>query len=144
MAEEIIIEEETTVVTENNVVVGGTRKVIVTAVGFGAFAQEQTGRLLTKLVEQGESAQSDTQQRLQEISNRRAETNARVGQELDRRLGSLLNMFNIPSKSDIDELTEKINDISVRIEALNAQANSEAVPTEEVEDGAESDTAVSE
>ena len=136
MSEEIIIEEETTVITENNTIVGGTRKVIVTAVGFGAFAQEKTGEMLTKLIEQGESAQSNTQERLQTIAERRAETNARVGQELDRRLGNLLNIFNIPSKSDIDALTEKINELSVRIEALNAET---AASVEEAEETAVSD-----
>ncbi len=139
MSEEIMIEEETTVITENNVVVGGTRKVVVTAIGFGAFAQEKTGQLLTKLIEQGETAQSDTQQRLQTIAERRAETNARVSQELDRRLGNFLNLFNMPSKADIDELTEKINTLSARIEALTVEAQNAAAETAEPSE----DTAVS-
>lgn len=128
MTEEIIIEEETTVITENNVVIGGTRKVVVTAIGLGAFTQEKTGQLLTKLVEQGEATQANTQQRLQTISERRAETNKRVGAELDKRFGNWLNIFNMPSKSDIDELSEKINDLTKRIEALNAQKVAASVP----------------
>lgn len=140
MSEEIMIEEETTVVTENNIVVGGTRKVVVTAIGFGAFAQEKTGQLLTKLIEQGESAQTDTQQRLQTIAERRAETNARVSQELDRRLGNLSNLFNMPSKADIDELTERINTLSARIEALTVEAQNAATEsTEPSEETAVSD-----
>ncbi len=130
MAEEIMIEEETTVITENNVVVGGTRKVIVTAVGFGSVAQEKTGQLLTKLVTQGESAQSTAQERLQAIAERRAETNQRVSQELDRRFGRFFNIFNIPSKADIDELTEKIDAISARLETLTAVSPTTLPPTE--------------
>lgn len=122
MTEEIIIEEETTIITENNVIVGGTRKVVVTAVGLGAVAQEKTGQLFTRLIEQGETRQAKRQRQREELAQRRLETNKRVSAELDKRFGKWLNLFNLPSKADIDQLTAKINDMTERLEALNAQA----------------------
>ena len=130
MAEEIIVEEETTTITQNNVIIGGTRRVVVTAVGIGAVAQEKTGQLFTKLIEQGETRQAKRQERLQALAQRRAETNKRVNAELDRRIGNWLNIFNIPSKADIDDLTAKINDISKQLEALNTQATNQVDPAE--------------
>ena len=142
MSEEIIIEEETTVITENNVIVGGTRKVVVTAVGLGAVAQEKTGQLFTRLIEQGETRQTKWQKRQEELAQRRAETNKRVSAELDKRVGKWLNLFNLPSKADIDELTAKINDMTERLESLNAQAALPAVTeVEEIVSQEESDTA---
>lgn len=134
MAEEIIVEEEITTITQNNVIIGGTRKVVVTAVGLGAVAQEKSGQLFTKLVEQGETRQARRQERLEALAQRRAETNKRVGEELDRRIGNWLNLFNIPSKADIDALTTKINDISERLEVLNAQAATPVQPAEIAEE----------
>ncbi len=134
MAEEIIVEEEITTITQNNVIIGGTRKVVVTAVGLGAVAQEKSGQLFTKLVEQGETRQARRQERLEALAQRRAETNKRVGEELDRRIGNWLNLFNIPSKADIDALTTKINDISERLEVLNAQTATPVQPAEIAEE----------
>ncbi len=134
MAEEIIVEEEITTITQNNVIIGGTRKVVVTAVGLGAVAQEKSGQLFTKLVEQGETRQARRQERLEALAQRRAETNKRVSAELDRRIGNWLNLFNIPSKADIDALTTQINDISERLEVLNAQAANPVQPAQITEE----------
>jgi polyhydroxyalkanoate synthesis regulator phasin len=134
MAEEIIIQEEITTITQNNVIIGGTRKVVVTAVGLGAVAQEKSGQLFTKLIEQGETRQAKRQARLEVLAQRRAETNKRVSAELDRRIGNWLNLFNLPSKADIEALTAKINDISERLEVLNAQEATPVQPAEIAEE----------
>lgn len=132
MSEEIIVEEETTEETSENIIVNNTRRVLLAAVGLGTLAYEGAEKVVQRLVDKGELAEEDGRSILQTLSEKRAEkvqaSNQRVREEVDRRMGSLLNRMNMPSKEDIDQLNEKIAALSSKVEALLAEEAQAAEP----------------
>lgn len=154
MSEEITIEEEGTESSSENLVVDNTRRVLLAAVGLGTLAYEGAEKVVRRLVDKGELAEEDGRSILQTLADKRAQkvqaSNERVRQEVDRRMGSLLNRMNMPSKRDIDQLNEKIAALSAKVEALKSEetqsapaastpeADSAALPPETESEPAES------
>lgn len=91
------------------------RRVVLAAVGAVALAQDEVEDFVNRLVERGEIAERDARKLMREVTARRRK---RVGKQMDKRLEGILDSLNIPSKSDIDELSHKIAVLSTKIEEL--------------------------
>jgi polyhydroxyalkanoate synthesis regulator phasin len=91
------------------------RKVALAAVGAAALAQDELEDFVNRLVERGEIAEKDARKLIREVSDKRRK---KVEGELDKRLESLLDQLDIPSKADIDELSAKITTLTHKVEAL--------------------------
>jgi polyhydroxyalkanoate synthesis regulator phasin len=91
------------------------RKVVLAGVGAVALAQDELEDFVNRLVERGEIAERDARKLMREVTTKRRK---RVEKEMDKRLESILDSLNIPSKSDIDELGHKIATLSTKVEEL--------------------------
>ncbi len=135
MAEEIVVEEELNDETSENIIANNTRRVLLAAIGLGTLAYENAEKVVQRLVDKGELAEEDGRSILQTLAEKRAEkvqaSNQRVKEEIERRMASLLNRMNMPSKQDIDQLNEKIALLSSKVEALLAEEAEEPAPAEE-------------
>lgn len=121
MAEKInIVEEE--VSEETNPIFSGLRRVLMAGIGAVSLAQEEVESFVNKLVERGELAEKDGRKLIDEFSeNRRKraeESTKKVETEVEKRMESLLNRMNIPSKSDIDSLSKKVAELTKKVDAL--------------------------
>lgn len=124
MAEKIEIEEEA-VEEAKNPFVEGIRRVLLAGVGAVTVAQDEAERFVHKLVEKGEIAEKDGRTLLNELAENRKqraqESSKRVSDELEKRMESLLNRMNIPTKSDIEQLSSKVGELTKKIETLKEQ-----------------------
>ena len=124
MAQKIDVKEEV-VEAESNPFVDGIRRVLLAGVGAVSLAQDEAEKFVHKLIEKGEIAEKDGRSLLTELADKRKEraqeSGKRVSDELEKRMESLLNRMNIPTKADIEQLSSKVAELSKKIEALKEQ-----------------------
>ena len=105
-----------------NALLSGLRRVLMAGVGAVALTQEQMEEFVGKLVERGEIADGDARKLISDVVDRRKRTlqdsTKRAEEELDKRIEGLLVRMNIPSKGEIDALSDKIADLSRKVEQL--------------------------
>lgn len=129
MAEEIeIIEEEESL--GSNPFVSTVRRVLMAGVGAVVLAQEEVEDFVQKLVERGELAEQDGRKLITDLREKRksaqdsAQTRVQeTGATVDRGMEGMLGRMNIPSKSDIETLSEKITTLSEKVDALKAETD---------------------
>lgn len=124
MAEKIKVEEEVVEETSNPFV-EGVRRVLLAGVGAVSLAQDEAEKFVQKLIEKGEIAEKDGRSLLNDVAENRKkrakESGQRVSDELEKRMESLLNRMNIPTKSDIEQLSKKVAELTKKIDALKEQ-----------------------
>lgn len=106
----------------NNTFLNGLRRVLMAGIGAVALTQEQIEDFVNKLVERGEIADGDARKLIGDVIDRRkrmVQDGTRKAEEgLDKRIEGLLSRMNIPSKSEIDSLSQKIADLSHKVDEL--------------------------
>jgi poly(hydroxyalkanoate) granule-associated protein len=120
MAEIEIIEEE--VNEEPNALLETVRRVLMAGVGVVVLAQEEVEEFVNKLIERGEIAEKDGRKLINEvIENRKKQaqdTKQATQEEFDKRLESILDRLNIPTRGDIDTLNTKVTELNAKVEEL--------------------------
>lgn len=128
----IEVEVEETTVNLQSVVVDNVHKVFLVGLGAAAMAQDEIVTLIDKFVEQGEQTEQKARETIGEmVENRKKnvedarknveEANKKAEEEMTNRMQSALNRFNIPSRSEIKALNEKIINLSDKIDELNKE-----------------------
>lgn len=106
----------------SNALLSGLRRVLMAGVGAVALTQEQIEEFVGKLVERGEIADGDARKLVSNVVDRRKRTlqdgTKRAEEEWDKRIEGLLTRMNIPSKGEIDALSDKIADLSRKVDEL--------------------------
>lgn len=120
MTNQTEISEEAT--EASNALLSGLRRVLMAGVGAVALTQEQIEDFVGKLVERGEIADGDARKLVSDVIDRRKKTlqdsSKRAEESVDRRIEGLLARMNIPSKSEIEILSEKISVLSRKVDEL--------------------------
>lgn len=96
-----------------------SRRVLLAAIGAAALAQDEIEDFVKKLVDRGEIAEKDGKKLVREVLDRRSKTSHEMEDQANKLLQEALKRMNIPSKKDIDELSEKIASLSRKIDDLN-------------------------
>lgn len=131
MAEVEIIVEETIEEPEPNPFFNLAHRVLLAGIGAVALTQEEIEKFVNRLVDRGEIAEQDGRKMLKDVMERRRskaeEVDAEVeeavdsaGSEVDRRIESILHKMNVPTKTDINALSEKITMLSEKVDQLNS------------------------
>ncbi len=122
MTEEVEVEEEILEESEPNPLLEMTRKILYASIGAVALTQEEVEKFVNKLIERGEIAEKDGRKLIKDMMRKRrrrgegVESDARS--QVDRRMTDILDRMNIPTKSDIDSLNEKITILTEKIDEL--------------------------
>ncbi len=99
------------------------RNVLLASIGAVVVAQEELEVFVNRLIERGELAEKDGRTLVQDLLERRKQNTERarseVSQELDKRVEEVLHRLNMPTKSDIDALSKKINALSRKVDQLS-------------------------
>ena len=89
------------------------RKVLLASIGAVALVQEEAEVFIHKLIEKGEISEKEGSGILKDFREKRKK---KAEEELDKRISSLVNRMNIPTKSDFDALSEKISELAAKLE----------------------------
>jgi poly(hydroxyalkanoate) granule-associated protein len=120
MAEIEIIEEVDN--EESNALLETVRRVLMAGIGAVVLAQEEIEEFVNKLVERGEIAEKDGRKLINEIVEKRkkkTQESVQAAQDgADKRFESLLDRLNVPTKSDIDALNDKVTELTNKVENL--------------------------
>lgn len=123
MMDQIEITEEVTEST--NTFLYGLRRVLMAGIGAVALTQEQIEDFLNKLVERGEIADGDARKLLGDVLDRRKNilqsSTKKAEEEYEKRVEGLLSRMNIPTKGEIETLSEKIAELGDKVDELNRQ-----------------------
>ena len=103
---------------EHNLFVGAVRKVLLASIGAVALAQEEIEDFINRLIERGEIAEKDGKKLVREIMDKRRKDAEHVEDKINSRVESVMDRMIVPSKADIDTLSEKTNLLSKKIDGL--------------------------
>jgi poly(hydroxyalkanoate) granule-associated protein len=94
------------------------RKVMLATIGAAVIAQEELEALVNRLVERGEIAEKDGKKLMHEMMDKRKSKTEKVEDEINKNITDVLERMNIPTRTDIDALSQKINGLSKKIDDL--------------------------
>ena len=94
------------------------RKVTLASIGAFAMAQEELEDFIQKLVERGEIAEKDGKKLMKELMEKRKKETAKAEDEMNKRVEDILTRMNVPTKSDIEALGDKISALSKKVDDL--------------------------
>ncbi len=118
MSEETIEVQDEVVAKDGNPMLTAVRKVLLAGVGVVALAQEEIEEFVNRLIERGEIAEKDGRRLVNDIMERRKKQVADAEEELEKRIESILNRMNVPTKADIDALSRKITNLTKKVDEL--------------------------
>ena len=113
--EELPIEPEK---PERSPLFEAARKVLLASIGAVALAQEEIEEFVERLVERGEIAEKDGRKLLREVMDKRKKSAQKAEDEVSKRVESVMDRMSVPSKADIDALSEKITVLTKKVEEL--------------------------
>lgn len=111
--EEIIQEAE-----EHPPLFEAVRKVLLAGIGAIALAQEEIEEFVNRLVERGEIAEKDGRKLVREVMDKRKKETEKAEDEVTRRVEGVLDRMSVPSKADIELLSQKISELSKKVDEL--------------------------
>jgi poly(hydroxyalkanoate) granule-associated protein len=94
------------------------RKMFLATIGAAAIAQEEIEALISRLVERGELAEQEGKKLAKEMMEKRKAKTEKVETELSKNLEGVLERMNIPSKADVEALSQKITGLSKKIDEM--------------------------
>jgi poly(hydroxyalkanoate) granule-associated protein len=110
--------EETEEEKERNPLFESSRRVLLAGIGAFALAQDEIEDFVDKLVERGEIAEKDGKKLVREVMEKRKKTTKGAEGEMNKRVQDVLDHLNVPTKSDIKSLGDKIVALTKKVEDL--------------------------
>lgn len=121
MTEPVELREEG--VDSSNALLGSLRRVLMASIGAFVLAQEEVEDFLGRLVDRGELADADARRLLNDVVDGRVrivtDGTRRAEGELDKRVETILTRLNMPSKSDIDALSDRVTELNQKVDELS-------------------------
>ena len=111
-----VVEEE--VVVEEPGILESLRRVLLASVGVVALTIEEIGELVDKLVERGEIAEQEGKKLVIEIKEKRKKKTDEAEVVASSRMREMMDKMDIPTKSDIEDLSAKIATLSKKVDEL--------------------------
>lgn len=110
-------------VDSSNALLGSLRRVLMASIGAFVLAQEEVEDFLGRLVDRGELADADARRLLNDVVDGRVrivtDGTRRAEGELEKRVETVLTRLNMPSKSDIDALSDRVTELNQKVDELS-------------------------
>jgi polyhydroxyalkanoate synthesis regulator phasin len=106
------------VVVEEASILESLRRVLLASVGVVALTIEEIGELVDKLVERGEIAEQEGKKLVTELKEKRKKKTDEAEDVASTRMREMMDKMDIPTKSDIDDLSAKIATLSKKVDEL--------------------------
>lgn len=100
---------------------GLVRRMMLAGIGAIALKHDEMEEFVDKLVERGEIAKTDGEELMKEMRERRKKYMQEHEEESypHKKVAEILEHFSVPTKSDFDELSQKINNLEKKIDKLS-------------------------
>ncbi len=98
--------------------VEAARKVLMASIGAFALGKDEIEDFINRLVERGEIAEKDGRKLMHDVLDKRKNRMEKAEDEITKRVEAVLERMSVPSKSDIDALSEKISALSQKLDDL--------------------------
>jgi poly(hydroxyalkanoate) granule-associated protein len=98
-----------------------TRKVVLASVGAVGLAQDELENFVNRLVKRGEIAEKDARKLLKEATEKRRRRTRGFDKQVGKNVDKVMDRMNIPSKKDIETLSDKISELSAKVEELKKE-----------------------
>jgi poly(hydroxyalkanoate) granule-associated protein len=115
---EILDEAPTNGKEEKNAMLEAARKVLMAGIGVFALGKDEVEDFVDRLIERGEIAEKDGRKLVHEVMDKRKKDAEKAEDEITKRVENVLDRMSVPSKADIDALSEKIVALSKKIDEL--------------------------
>jgi polyhydroxyalkanoate synthesis regulator phasin len=115
---EVVEVSEEEVVVEEASILESLRRVLLASVGVVALTIEEIGDLVDKLVERGEIAEQEGKKLILEIKEKRRKKTDEAEGIASSRMREMMDKMDIPTKSDIEDLSKKIATLSKKVDDL--------------------------
>ncbi len=107
-------------------------RLLLTSLGAIAITAEDARDFINRLVERGEAAESDVQKWVEDLQARGQAHSAELQQihqnalkktnvVVEEQVETILGRLNVPTRNDIEELSEKISALAQKVSALQAK-----------------------
>lgn len=103
---------------ERNRLFQAVRKVVLASIGAVGLAQDEAEDMVNRLVKRGEIAEKDARKLIREVGEKRSH---RAEKTVDKQMEKLLDRMNVPSKADIEALSQKIGELTAKVEELKKE-----------------------
>ena len=103
---------------DHNPLLEALRKVLLASIGAVALAQEEIEDFVNRLVEKGEIAEKDGKKLVHEVMDKRKKGAEKAEDEITKRIETVMERMSVPSKADIEALSEKISTLSKKVDKL--------------------------
>ena len=122
MSEQEIDIVESNTSEASNTLLESLRRVLMAGIGVAVLAQEEIEEFVTKLVDRGEIAENEGRSLIGDILERRKqevqERAKKATGSVDRNVEAMLSRMNVPTRSDINNLSEQISELSKKVDQL--------------------------
>ncbi len=115
---EVVEVNEERVDVEEPSILESLRRVLLASVGVVALTIEEVRELVDKLVDLGEIAEQEGIKLVIEIKEKRKKKTDKVEDLAFSRMNELMDKMDIPTKSDIDDLSAMITTLSKKVDEL--------------------------
>ena len=113
-----MVAEHTNGKEEQNALLEAARKVLLASLGAFALGKDEIEDFVDRLIERGEIAEKDGRKLVREVMDKRKKQAEKAEDEVSKRVESALDRMSVPSKADIETLSEKITQLSKKIDDL--------------------------
>lgn len=109
---------------EGSRMVGTLRKLVLASVGAVGIGKDEIQAMLDRMVQRGELTEKEARKLVNDVQKEVQKRRKGGATRAERELESMLQRFNIPSKADIEDLSQQVTQLSKRIEELKAEMQS--------------------
>jgi poly(hydroxyalkanoate) granule-associated protein len=95
------------------------KKMMLAGVGAVSIMHEELEKHIDKLVERGEITQKDREEMMSKMKDRRQKFMHRRREYAHKYVTEALERLDVPSRSDIDNLSQKLSNLEKKIDKLN-------------------------
>jgi polyhydroxyalkanoate synthesis regulator phasin len=98
------------------------RRMMLAGIGALSYSQEEWEKFIDKMVERGEVTHKDHEARVKEMHDRREEFLHNRKAFTQKRVAKALDQFDVPNKTDLDEINAKLTELEKKINDLKKPA----------------------
>jgi poly(hydroxyalkanoate) granule-associated protein len=106
---------------ERNPLLEASRKVLLAGIGAVALAQDEVEDFVDRLIERGEIAEKDGRKLVREIMDKRKKTTHEAEEKMGKQVEEILDRLNVPTKADIEALSDKIAALTKKVDELKKE-----------------------
>ena len=95
------------------------RKIMLASIGVVALAQDEIEDFINRLIDRGEIAEKDGRNLIADLRKKRAQKFEERGSEFEKHMRKIVDRMGVPTRSEIQDLNDKISMLTKQIEELN-------------------------